>query len=84
MLLKAIIVLLFIAVLLSLTSGLVFLVKDLSSNESKRTYYALAIRISLATALMSTIAYGLHTGQLGSRAPWDVQASQVKTESSTQ
>lgn len=74
MLLKAIIVILFIAVIASLTSGLVFLLKDMSGDESKRTLYALGIRITLATALMGSIAYGLYTGQLGSRAPWDVQA----------
>lgn len=75
MLLKIIIVLLFVGVLASLTSGLVFLVKDLSDDESKRTLYALGIRITLAVTLMACIAYGLHTGQLGSRAPWDVRAA---------
>lgn len=74
MLLKTAIVILFLAVCVSLTSGLVFLVKDLSDNESRRTFYALGIRIALALALLACIAYGLHTGQLGSRAPWDVQA----------
>lgn len=75
MILKIIIVVLFLAVLASLSSGLVFLVKDLSDDQSKRTLYALGIRITLATLLMGTIAYGLHSGQLGSRAPWDVRAS---------
>lgn len=76
MLLKLIIVVLFIAVVLSLTGGLVFLVKDLTESDSKRTVYALGIRITLAALLMGSIAYGLYTGQLGSRAPWDTQASQ--------
>jgi len=76
MILKIVIVVLFIAVLISLSSGLVFLVKDLSENESKRALYALGIRITLAVALMSSIAYGLHTGQLGSRAPWDMRVMQ--------
>lgn len=76
MILKIIIVLLFIAVVASLSSSLVFLVKDMSANEPKRTLYALGIRVSLALALLGCIVYGLHTGQLGSRAPWDVQASQ--------
>lgn len=75
MLLKIIIVILFVLVLLSLTSGLVFLLKDMGENESKKTLYALGIRIGLAGLLMGCIAYGLHTGQLGSRAPWDLQAS---------
>jgi uncharacterized membrane protein len=72
--LKLIIVVLFIAVVASLTSGLVFLLKDMSADSSKRALYALGIRITLAAALMASIAYGLSTGQLGSRAPWDVGA----------
>ena len=82
MFLKTMIVILFIAVLASLTSGLVFLLKDMSDNESKRTLYALGIRITLAAALMVSIAYGLSTGQLGSRAPWDVQAAAPVVEQS--
>ncbi|ODS24016.1 hypothetical protein AB835_05685 [Candidatus Endobugula sertula] len=70
MVLKIIVVLLFIALLISLTSGLVFLLKDMNS-PSKRTLYTLGIRITLASLLMATIFYGLYTGQLGSGAPWD-------------
>ena len=68
--LKIIIVVLFIALLISLTSGLVFLLKDIES-PSKRTLYAMGTRITLASLLMGTIFYGLYTGQLGSGAPWD-------------
>lgn len=71
MLLKLLIVILFIAVLVSLTSGLVFLLKDMNVPDSKRTLYALGIRIALAAALMATIAYGIHSGRLKSTAPWD-------------
>ncbi|WP_461521985.1 DUF2909 family protein, partial [Porticoccus sp.] len=42
MLLKAIIVFLFIAVLISLSSALVFLMKDVG-NSRKRTLYALGV-----------------------------------------
>jgi uncharacterized BrkB/YihY/UPF0761 family membrane protein len=70
MILKLIIVLLFIGVVISLSSGLVFLFKDIES-PTKRTVYALGLRITLATLLLSTIFYGLYTGQLGSSAPWD-------------
>ena len=45
MLLKTIIVLLFIAILISLFGGLNFLVKDLGGNNKKRLLYALGIRI---------------------------------------
>ena len=70
MLLKVIIVLLFIGVLISLSSALVFLMKDVG-NPRKRTLYALGIRIALAVALVGTIAWGIYSGQLGSKAPWD-------------
>ncbi len=68
--LKIIIVILFIAVLLSLSSALMFLLKDMGSS-SKRTLYSLGIRISLAGLLIACVFYGLATGQLGSSAPWD-------------
>ncbi len=70
MLLKLIVFILLIAMLASLFTGFWFVVKD-KGNERKRVLYALFIRISLATALVGTIAYGIGTGQLGSQAPWD-------------
>ena len=70
MLLKTIIVVLFIAVLISLFSGLNFLVKDLG-NSKRRLVVALGTRITLAALLLGTIGYGIYTGQLGSTAPWD-------------
>ncbi|RLA40652.1 MAG: DUF2909 domain-containing protein [Gammaproteobacteria bacterium] len=72
MLLKAIIVFLFVGVLISLSSALVFLMKDVG-NPRKRTLYALGIRITFATLLIATIFYGFYTGQLSSKAPWDRQ-----------
>lgn len=69
--LKFLIVVLFIAVVASLSSGLVFLLKDMSVTDSKRTLYALGIRITLAATLLLVIAYGIYSGQLGSTAPWD-------------
>lgn len=68
--LKVIIVLLFIAVVASLFSGLNFLVKDLG-DPKKRLLRALGIRIGLAALLISTIIYGAYTGQIKSQAPWD-------------
>ncbi len=72
MLLKFIIVLLFIAVVVSLTSGLYFLMKDVG-NTRKRTLYALGIRVTLAALLVGTITYGFASGKLRSTAPWDRQ-----------
>ena len=68
--LKVSIVVLFIAVLASLSGGLVYLLRA-SDSESKRTLYALGIRIGLATLLLALIAYGLYSGELSSTAPWD-------------
>lgn len=76
MLLKIIIVVLFIAVVASLSGGLVFLLKDMQVPESKRTVYALGIRISLAALLLVLIGYGIQSGRLASTAPWD-QAGRV-------
>lgn len=68
--LKVLIVILFIAVVISLSSALVFLMKDVG-NSRKRILYALGIRVSLAAALVGAIIYGFLSGQLGSTAPWD-------------
>ena len=67
MLIKVIIVLLLIAVIASLTSGLYFLFNDLGTR--KRTLYALGIRIGLAALLLAAIAYGLASGELTIQAP---------------
>lgn len=69
--LKVIIVLLFLLILASLSSGLLFFFKDVGS-KSKRTLYALGTRVGLAALMLVCIFYGLYTGQLGSTAPWDV------------
>lgn len=68
--LKIIIIILFIAVLISLGSAFFFLLKD-QGSPSRKTLYSLGIRITLAALLMISIFYGLYTGQLGSSAPWD-------------
>jgi hypothetical protein len=71
-LLKALIIFLLIGVLVSLFSGLAFLFKDSDKPESKRTLYALGVRITFAAALLITLFYGFSTGQLrlGTNAPW--------------
>lgn len=69
--LKIIIVLLFAGILLSLGGGLRFLLKDNDMPESKRTLYALGIRITLAVIMMLCIVYGFYSGILHSQAPWD-------------
>jgi hypothetical protein len=68
--LKAIIVVLLIAVVVSLFTGLGFLFKDSHRTDSRRTLYALGVRISLAATLLLVIFYGLWTGELALNAPW--------------
>ncbi len=67
--LKVLILVLLVAVVTSLFSGLMFLFKD---NNRKRTLYALGVRITLAAALLLTIFYGFYSGELefGKNAPW--------------
>lgn len=79
MALKLFILLLFVGVVISLSSGLVFLLKDIHS-PTKRTLYALGIRITLAATLLMTIFLGLYTGHLGSGAPWDRIISKDRME----
>jgi hypothetical protein len=66
--LKAIIVILLVAIILSLGSGAVFFFKD--QGESKRTLYALGVRVTLAVLLMLCIVYGVLSGELALNAPW--------------
>lgn len=68
--LKVIIVLLFIAILVSLSSALVFLMKDMGVAHSKRTLYALGVRITLAALLVFCLWYGYYSGILSNTAPW--------------
>ncbi|MBB3063593.1 MULTISPECIES: DUF2909 domain-containing protein [Microbulbifer] len=68
--LKIVIVFLFLAVLASLSSALFFLLRDMGAPQSKRTLYALGIRITLAALLLLAIWYGFDSGILSNTAPW--------------
>lgn len=70
--LKVLIVFLFIGLLISLTTGLVFLLRDVG-NSRRRTLYALGIRVTIASALLLTVGWGFWSGRLSSTAPWDRQ-----------
>ena len=78
MLIKIIIVILFVAVVLSLFTSLTFLFKDVSKSHSKRALYALGARITLAASLLLAIGYGIQSGQLSNTAPWQ-QSAQMQT-----
>lgn len=76
--LKIIIVVLFIGLLISLGSGLAFLVQD--KGTTRRTWNSLSVRLVLAVLLMGFLIYGVVSGQLGSKAPWDARkAPQVES-----
>jgi len=66
--LKIIILILLIAMIISLTSGAFFLLKD--KGKGDRTRKALQVRVTLASLLILTIAYGIMSGQLTLDAPW--------------
>ncbi|MFJ4588441.1 MFS transporter [Pseudomonas moraviensis] len=65
---KAAIVLMLIATVVSLFSGLFFLVKDDSS--SNRLVVALSVRVALAVVTVGLMAWGFYSGQLVSHVPW--------------
>lgn len=73
MLHKILIVVLFFGVLVSLSSGLYYLLKDFSRSESLRLRHALIIRIVLTSLLLLVIFHGFYTGALTTSAPWDSQ-----------
>ena len=66
--LKPVIVILFLAILVSLSTSVVYLLKD--QGRTDRTRKWLGIRVTLAVLLILCVAYGLITGQLTISAPW--------------
>ena len=66
--LKAAIALMLIATVVSLFSGLFFLVKD--EGNSDRLVNALTVRVVLAVITLGLITWGFFSGQLVSHAPW--------------
>lgn len=60
--LKAAIVLMLFGTVVSLFSGLFFLVKD--GGDSTRLLKALTIRVSLAAITLALIAWGFYSGRL--------------------
>lgn len=70
MTLKLAIIFVFILLVISLFSALAFLFRDQQQGR-RRTLYTLGIRLALASLLMGLVIYGILTGQLVSRAPWN-------------
>lgn len=60
-----------VALVASLGSGLYFLMLDQGNLEKKRLFTSLGVRLALASGLILVIMYGIATGQLGHKNPWD-------------
>ncbi|GIR70139.1 MAG: hypothetical protein CM15mP74_13900 [Halieaceae bacterium] len=67
--LKTVIVLLMIALVASLASGLVFLMSDQGNPQKKRLFTSLGVRLGIGACLLLVILYGVMTGQLGHQTP---------------
>lgn len=66
--LKIAIVLLLLATLVSLFSGLFFLVKD--EGHGSRVVNSLSVRVGLTAVTVALIAWGFYSGQLASHVTW--------------
>jgi len=62
MLIKILIIAALVAIVISLASGMVFLVKD--KGQSERTAKALTVRISLSVLLFGLLMLGIFTGHI--------------------
>jgi hypothetical protein len=60
-----------LALVASLGSGFYFLMMDQGDKNKRRTFHSLGVRLGLAASLMGLIIYGVASGQLGNRTPWD-------------
>ena len=69
--LKIAIIVLLLALVASLGSGFYFLMVDQGDKTKRRTVNSLGVRLSIGIALAGLIVYGVATGQLGHRNPWD-------------
>lgn len=66
--LKAAIILLLLATLVSLFSGLFFLVRD--EGRGLRVVNSLSVRVVLTAITVALIAWGFYSGQLASHVTW--------------
>lgn len=64
---KTVVVLLLLAILISLGSGLVFLLRD--SGDSTRTVKALTVRIALSLAAFGLLMLGYYAGWIHPNGP---------------
>ena len=65
--LKLLLLLLFAAVVISLFSGLLFLIKD--QGQSHRTVNSLFFRVSFSVLIVVVLIYGFYTGEISPHMP---------------
>lgn len=70
----SLILVVFFGILVSLFTGLFFL---FSKTNSKHLFFSLSFRISLTLLLICLVTFGLYTGELGNKAPWQVTQQQL-------
>ena len=69
--LKTLIIIFMMALVASLAAGLYFLMVDQGDTQKRRLVTSLGVRLALASGLIAVIIYGVASGQLGHRNPWD-------------
>ncbi|MEH6586842.1 MAG: DUF2909 domain-containing protein [Halioglobus sp.] len=69
--LKILIIILMLALVASLGSGFYYLMIDQGDKKKRRTFHSLGVRLGIAAAMLLIIFYGVASGQLGHRNPWD-------------
>ena len=69
--LKTLIIIFMMALVAILASGLYFLMVDQGDTQKRRLVTSLGVRLALASGLIAVIIYGVASGQLGHRNPWD-------------
>jgi hypothetical protein len=78
--LKFLIVLFMVLLIASLLSGAYFLMIDQGDKTRRRVLHSLGVRLGLAVGLMGLIIYGVASGQLGHRNPWDAGPQRATEE----
>mgnify|MGYP003870345127 CR=1 FL=1 len=78
--LKTLIIIFMMALVASLASGLYFLMVDQGDTQKRRLVTSLGVRLALASGLIAVIIYGVATGQLGHRNPWDAGTIESQTQ----
>ena len=80
--LKAAIIILMLALVASLGSGFYFLMVDQGDKNKRRLVNSLGVRLSLGIGLAALLVYGVATGQLGHRNPWDPGPRPIQSQES--